>query len=780
MVFLPLAQITGSMAAFAIVGILVMLSASRYLRRARRCQQILIEGDMVRYYEESLALRNSWQPWSMLDRWLCPPGSHSLRGWLHFWEGDPQQARACFEGGLKLARKPKFRSMIYDGLASSIAWGGQAGEWEEFQKTVDAWMREHPLPGSSWEGVTIYCCAVAGRLEAARGFALEWFASDRSEMPPNLLSTTAARKHALQVMRADAILAALEAARQAEQWDIYDHYLDALLALKLRSVYLLAYCTIFLGIRAAVREDRGELESHSANLQDVVARYPRNHILVGEVIRGMAQIYECAGECAKAWDVIAPILNESGSPIERSLRADIAARLLEKLDRPDEAEGWRRRSAELAPGAFWNRLERVAEPDPELVAAIDAWLDKPVEVCQQNAPLTQPDTPLPPVVSPMCWAVWILGILALTPLLGALVAPVVLVLSLILLAKRRPLPHDHRVGALGFTVALASLAFGGCVVANIVLNARATHEVATASAPVSAPSGVASETGTESAAVAEEVFEDKPLWRQRFNRLFRTDDVESGDSAGNTDEAEARIPLRAGILWVAVLILSTAMHEFGHALAAFWSGDSTARDRGRLTLNPIRHLSLIGSFIVPGIMLMLPGNAAIAWAKPVPFQPDRLRRQRSGRLAVALAGVSANLAIALACSCVLSLAVMFLARNWPEAEIGNFFNPFAIITISDAAHPDLWSLGLDILRTAVLVNALLFVFNLLPIPPLDGAHVIQAIAPAPLANWLNRMRGTGVVFLLVLIGLGGLNMVLVPGVLLGMLLTAVAVLLAAI
>jgi len=145
---------------------------------------------------------------------------------------------------------------------------------------------------------------------------------------------------------------------------------------------------------------------------------------------------------------------------------------------------------------------------------------------------------------------------------------------------------------------------------------------------------------------------------------------------------------------IAVLI-GLVIHEFAHALVADWLGDRTARLAGRVTLNPMAHLDPLGL-----IMILF---APIGWAKPTPVNPSRLRHPRSGAALVALAGPVSNLLIAILC-----LVVLVLAFPVPLSLVG--FVP-------------------QLLWWGASVNAFLFIFNLLPLPPLDGAHILSNILP---------------------------------------------------
>ena len=162
---------------------------------------------------------------------------------------------------------------------------------------------------------------------------------------------------------------------------------------------------------------------------------------------------------------------------------------------------------------------------------------------------------------------------------------------------------------------------------------------------------------------------------------------------------------------IIILIFSIVIHEVSHGVMANYLGDPTAKYAGRLTLNPIPHIDPIGSIILPGILIMmnmiLPGGGIIfGWAKPVPINPYNFRDQKYGSAKVALAGPAANLVIAL----VFGLSLRF----------------FPVLV----AFP-----GFDLMFSYIVyINILLAVFNLLPVPPLDGSHILFTFLPPGMEN----------------------------------------------
>ena len=169
-----------------------------------------------------------------------------------------------------------------------------------------------------------------------------------------------------------------------------------------------------------------------------------------------------------------------------------------------------------------------------------------------------------------------------------------------------------------------------------------------------------------------------------------------------------------------ILIVSVIVHEVAHGLAANSLGDTTAKDMGRLSLNPVKHLDFMGSFLMPLISYSL-GGFVFGWAKPVPYNPYNLKNQITGPAVVAVAGPASNFMIAI----ILGLVLRF----WT----GLPFNAVAAVS------------------TIVYLNLVLGVFNLVPVPPLDGSRILAAILPYRYEIWLHKMERMGFALVLVFI-----------------------------
>lgn len=176
------------------------------------------------------------------------------------------------------------------------------------------------------------------------------------------------------------------------------------------------------------------------------------------------------------------------------------------------------------------------------------------------------------------------------------------------------------------------------------------------------------------------------------------------------------------IVTVGVVLVSMTIHEAMHGFMAHWLGDDTAKDEGRLTLNPIKHIDPFLTILLP-VMLAIVGGPIFGGAKPVPFNPARVRYEEFGAALVALAGPLVNLLFA--------------------------FLSFVALVLLD---PALGSLTGYILSLAVQINLGFFVFNMLPIPPLDGSRVLYALAPEFIRRAMEVFEQAGllIVFALVL------------------------------
>jgi len=191
------------------------------------------------------------------------------------------------------------------------------------------------------------------------------------------------------------------------------------------------------------------------------------------------------------------------------------------------------------------------------------------------------------------------------------------------------------------------------------------------------------------------------------------------------------------------LLLAMVLHEYAHGWLADKCGDSTARSQGRLTMNPLAHVDPFGTVILPLICLLLPGSFLLGWAKPVPIDSRSLRNPRRDMALVAAAGPGMNLTLAVVSALLLALLLTLeptlSLRASTDAEAQSsvvtamFLRPIAVMALY-----------------SVIINVFLALFNLIPIPPLDGGRILTCLLPARPARALARLEPYG---MLILVGL---------------------------
>ena len=194
-----------------------------------------------------------------------------------------------------------------------------------------------------------------------------------------------------------------------------------------------------------------------------------------------------------------------------------------------------------------------------------------------------------------------------------------------------------------------------------------------------------------------------------------------------------------------MLLFSVIAHEYAHGYAALKQGDTTALSLGRLTWNPIKHIDPFMTVILPLVLAVSSGGRIIlGGAKPVPVNPRNYRNFKRGDIIVSLAGVTVNFLIALAA------VVLFVVAGLLGRGLSGLETTFAIMQA--------------MMVRAVEINLLLLAFNLIPIPPLDGSHVVKYLLPLRLAVWYQQVGRYGIVILVLLLSFGGavLNAWLTP------------------
>jgi Zn-dependent protease len=201
-----------------------------------------------------------------------------------------------------------------------------------------------------------------------------------------------------------------------------------------------------------------------------------------------------------------------------------------------------------------------------------------------------------------------------------------------------------------------------------------------------------------------------------------------------------------------LLIFSLSVHECAHAWTASRLGDQTARLQGRVTLNPVYHVDPIGTLLIPGLMIFGPlisngaiGGFLIGWAKPTPVITRNLRNIRRDEMLVTLAGPASNLLIAFVAFFVLALLIVVFHGHLPQQQ--------DLVSSIDALA--------QICFLAIQVNVALFFFNLLPIPPLDGSHILRNFLPYNFLNVYDRMGMFGFM-LMIFVGGPIVRLLMIP------------------
>lgn len=184
-----------------------------------------------------------------------------------------------------------------------------------------------------------------------------------------------------------------------------------------------------------------------------------------------------------------------------------------------------------------------------------------------------------------------------------------------------------------------------------------------------------------------------------------------------------------------ILLFSVVVHEVAHGWVALRLGDSTAYDAGRLTFNPIPHIDPVGSIVVPLLSYISVGSVFIAWAKPVPVNPANFRNFRRDDILVSVAGPISNLLMACFCAIFLILSVHILS---PLLSAESYF------------QREMASFIINMFTVGITLNIFLAVFNLIPIPPLDGSHVLSVLLPEKLSVKFRQIRFFGVLVVIIL------------------------------
>jgi len=197
--------------------------------------------------------------------------------------------------------------------------------------------------------------------------------------------------------------------------------------------------------------------------------------------------------------------------------------------------------------------------------------------------------------------------------------------------------------------------------------------------------------------------------------------------------------IRGISIWALPVVIAVVLHEVAHGWVADKLGDDTARWMGRLTLNPIKHIDPIGTVLIPIVLLVVGSPFLFGYAKPVPINFRKLGNPKRDMIWVAAAGPATNLLLAIASTLLLWLAIHLPpALSWVAA-------PLAMMS-----------------QASIIINMVLCIFNLLPLPPLDGGRVAVGLLPGPAAYQLSRLEPYGFLIIVLLLAAGLLQSVIGP------------------
>jgi len=228
------------------------------------------------------------------------------------------------------------------------------------------------------------------------------------------------------------------------------------------------------------------------------------------------------------------------------------------------------------------------------------------------------------------------------------------------------------------------------------------------------------------------------------------------------------VPIQTGltiankVIAVIIVLLSLSVHEAAHAVAAWWCGDEGPRQRGRVTLNPLAHIDPVGTILVPVFLAYL-GQPVFGWAKPVMVSLHGVPNPRRANLLISAAGPFSNVLLGLIFLSLYLILGCGIRQFAPDAVVVGFTSFIGNVTIEGFAGAGYLAMVTVCLKWGFLINLLLFFFNMIPLPPLDGGHIAGSMFPSTIGEFYRKIRPFSMIILLALFWTRLIGYILAPG-----------------
>ena len=213
-----------------------------------------------------------------------------------------------------------------------------------------------------------------------------------------------------------------------------------------------------------------------------------------------------------------------------------------------------------------------------------------------------------------------------------------------------------------------------------------------------------------------------------------------------------------------VLFFSVLVHELCHGLAAFSCGDDTAREAHRLTLNPVRHVSVVGTILVPLILYLVNAHFMVGWAKGVPFNPANFRRYPRDAAFMAISGPLSNFVLSALCFGLYLVFGLIFNFLFPENILTFHLDFLSPVDVGQASFSSFWFVLFNVLCAGMFINLILGMFNLIPFPPLDGSWLLKVLLPRKAAGFFSKLQLAGFLLLIAALHFGLLDILMYPAI----------------